>query len=92
MNYITLHLIYCLSISISYSQAIGLNFIVTSILYYAYLSKQKVVIWTGIAVFLDSHTIKTRKCLTTIQNDTVGNIILFIFNTNIYCLTRMSLF
>lgn len=47
------------------------------------LSKQKVVIWTGIAVFLDSHIIKTPTCLTTIQNDTVGNITLFIL-TPIY--------
>ena len=82
----------CFPITISLSQEIAFNFIVTSNLSYAYLSKQKVVIWTGIAVFLDSHIIKTQKMLTTIQNDTVGNIILFIFNTNIYCLTQMSLF
>ena len=89
---ITLHLISCIPITISLSQEIVFNFIATSNLSYAYLSKQKVVIWTGIAVFLDSHIIKTQKCLTTIQNDTVGNIILFIFNTNIYCLTQTSLF
>ena len=92
MNHITLHLVWCFPKTISPSQEIVFYLIVTSNLSYAYLSKQKVVIWTGIAVFLDSHIIKTQKCLTTIQNDTVGNIILFIFNTNIYCLTQMSLF
>ena len=79
----TLHLISCIPFTISLSQEIVFNFIATSNLSYAYLSKQKVVIWTGIAVFLDSHIIKTPKCLTTIQNDTVGNIILYISNTNI---------
>ena len=57
---ITLHLISCIPITISLSQEIVFNFIATSNLSYAYLSKQKVVIWTGIAVFLDSHIIKTQ--------------------------------